>query len=452
MKQTPTFHRSTIASTASRIDVDAFDKSVEAFDDRQYLQSLHTLLDYINPELRAKYGNPEGNRFEIPHGSIVVNLAIEGGELKIEAPFLTVPEKGRIPLLRQIASLNINVLDLTVITLRDGKLFFEYRCPIELVQPHKIYFILDEICQTGDRYDDEFATKFGAGRIYEPRITPYDAATVDKVYDVIQLSCRECLSAVKDFENERKYGYAWNIIATTLLKVLYFAHPQGQLLNVLNKAVEEHDREDIPLPEVVVRGKEMILKLQQMTKEQLAEDLYFVETFVPGKRRSNLSNIQQNFQSTYEKVSAANDAGDYMAVSLMILYKFYEMYHFNNVQDDINALVTKAMEASSAKPWDEAAPILYAAMDKIMDGELEDDEDDEDDSPVDLEALGAQVAAAQAQAMQGMQQAMQGIDMAQLAQMQAQAMQGFDMEEYMKNMQRMMAAAMGNAPAEDEDK
>ena len=38
-----------------------------------------------------------------------------------------------------------------------------------------------------------------------------------------------------------------------------------------------------------------------MTQEELAEDLYFVETFIPNKRRSNLQNIQENFEDSYKR-------------------------------------------------------------------------------------------------------------------------------------------------------
>ena len=242
MKQTLTFNLSTITSTESKINIDAFDESLEAFENGDYLKAFHTLLDYVNPDLREKYGNSAGTEFNVPHGSIVVSIKIEDGQVNVMAPFLALPDKGRIPLLRQVAGLNFNDMDLAQIELRDEKLFFKYSCPLALAQPYKMYYVLEEICRTGDKYDDEFETKFGAVRIYEPKVTPFDAKTLDNVYEVIQLSCRECMDAVKGFEADRKYGFAWNVLDTTLLKILYYAHPQGQLLNDLNKAVREMDQ------------------------------------------------------------------------------------------------------------------------------------------------------------------------------------------------------------------
>ena len=371
MKQMLAFNVSTIASTQSKINVDAWDKSIDAFEKKEYYKSFEEFLNYVNPEFLSKYGNSKKTEFNIPHGSIVVNIKLEDDIMKVTAPFLSLPEKNATPLLRQVTALNFDNLNLAQIVFKeDGKLYFEYSTPIELTNPWKIYYIFDEICVVGDKYDDEFVTKFGAERIYEPKVTPYEAKTVDEVYNVIQQSCDECLENVKTFETDRKYGNAWNIIASTLYKISYYAHPQGQLLNDLEKAIGDHNREDIQLPEIVARSKAFIQKLKAMPKDKLAEDLYYVETFIPPKRRSNLENIKQNFQGSYDNVSKAIKADDYLYVCLVIPYKFYEMYYYNNVQDDVNAVVVDAMQRASSQPLHAAAPILYEAMDKIMNDDL----------------------------------------------------------------------------------
>lgn len=456
MKQTLTFNPSTIASTASKLNVEAFDVSVEAFENQEYLKSFYALLDYINGDFRTKYGNVQGSEFNIPHGSIVVNIKLDDEKLTITAPFVALPEKGRIPVLRQVAGLNFNAMDLAMIFLKGDQLYFEYSCPIQLINPYKIYYILEEICRTGDKYDDEFETKFDAKRIYEPKIQPYDDATLENIYNALQLSCKECLDAVKYFESSRKYGFVWNIVQTTLLKFMYFANPQGQLLNDMQKAIREMDREDIPLPEITAKGKAVVERLQKMTKEELAEDLYYAETFIPSKRRSNLQNIQENFEDCYKKVTSYLETGDNMTVCVMVTYKFYEMYYYNNLQDDVNNVVVKALQKSSALPWDQAAPILYQAMEAIMEDELDEEEDeeeddDEDDSTggFDMNAYMQNVQAMQQQVMQNMQQAMQGNNMQDYLQqvqvLQAQMASGqLSVEEYTAKVQELASKTFGN--------
>jgi hypothetical protein len=79
-----------------------------------------------------------------------------------------------------------------------------------------------------------------------------------------------------------------------------------------------------------------------------------------------LPNIQENFKSTYEKVVDYYAQKDYITAWIMILNKFYQMYFYNDVQEDINQIVKKALIASSWKPWETATPILYNTFDKIM--------------------------------------------------------------------------------------
>lgn len=447
MKQTLTFIPPVIASTESKINVEAFDVSVEAFENHEYLKSFYALLDYINSEFRTKYGNAQGNEFHIPHGSIIVNIKLDDEKLSITAPFVLLPEKGRIPLLRQVAGLNFNAMDLSMIYLRDNQLSFEYSCPLQLINPYKIYYILEEICRTGDKYDDEFETKFGAQRIYEPKITPYDAADTDRIYDALQLCCRECLEAVKYFEPSRKYGYIWNIIDTTMMKFMYFAQPQGQLLNDMQKAIRDMDREDMPLPDITAQGRAIIEKLQKMPKEELAESLYYVETFIPSKRRSNLQNIQENFEDNYKKVSGYMESGDYMTACVMMLYKFYEMYYYNNLQEDVNRVVADALQKGSAKPWEEAAPLLYKAMEAIMEDELEEyeEEEEEEDGSPDMNQYMQNIQAMQQQMMQ----AMQGNGMQDYIQkvqvLQQQMMSGqISAEEYTAKVQELATKNFGN--------
>lgn len=449
MKQTLTFIPPVIASTESKINVDAFDVSVEAFENQEYQKSFYALLDYINSEFRTKYGNEQGNEFHIPHGSIIVNIKLDKDKLSITAPFVSLPEKGRIPLLRQVAGLNFNAMDLSTIYLREDKLSFEYSCPIQLINPYKIYYILEEICRTGDKYDDEFETKFGAQRIYEPKITPYAPADVDRIYDSLQLCCQECLNAVKYFEPSRKYGYIWNIIDTSLMKFMYFANPQGQLLNDMQKAIRDMDRDDLPLPDIAAQGKAVIEKLQKMSKEELAESLYFVETFIPAKRRSNLQNIQENFEDSYKKITNYMESGDYMTACVMMLYKFYEMYYYNNLQEDVNKVVVKALQQGSAQPWEKAAPILYKAMEAIMEDELEDNDEETEEGSLDMNQYMQNIQAMQQQVMQNMQQMMQGNGMQDYMQqvqvLQQQMMSGqLSTEEYTQKVQELAAKTFGN--------
>lgn len=437
MKQTPIFVAPVLGSTQSTINTELYEQSVERYNEGKYLEAFHLLLDYLNPEFRTKYGNAEGTEFHIPHGSILVNIRLHDGRMLFSADFLEIPQKGRVAMLRQVADLNINQLMLPRFRKEGDRLKMEYECALAQGHPQKIFFVLRNMCHVGDRYDDEFCTKFGAARSYEPRITPYPPEETDRICEAVRQTCRETLAAVAEYDADRRYGYSWNVLDTAFYKIAYFAHPQGQLMNDLEKAVDDMDKE-LPVAELVAKGKAFLERLLAMPREEMARDLYFADTLVSAKRRSSLSNVQENLKDVYQEAAEAIQAENYERCVVRILYKFYEMYFYNDVQDDLNALVSRALERSGGKPMEEASEILYEAVDNIMEGELEVETDDLPDLPG--------MTAEAVQQIQQMASAMES-EIADMQTKMQEAMMRGDMAEYMRLatefQQKIMEQALG---------
>ena len=451
MKRTLPFIAPVKDSTQSAMQRDLYEKSIDLYGEDKYVEAFHTLLDHLNPEFRTKYGNAEGTEFHLPHGSIVVNVRIDDRMMYIDADFLNLPEKGRVAMLRQVADMNINRLLLPRFVKEGDRLKMEYHCLLSETHPHKIVTILQNICRVGDKYDDEFCTKFGATRCYEPKVTPYPAETVDRIYEAIQMLGKMTLEAVKEYNDQRRYGYSWNVLDTTFYQISYFAQPQGQLANDLDKAVNDMD-EELPVAELVMKGTAYLQKLLSMSKEQMAEDLYFVDTLVSIKGPSSLQNVQENMKDVYEEATAAMQNKDYERAAVRICYKFYEAYFYNDMQDDLNAIFVKALRESAEHSMEEAADILWTALDKVMDGEIEGDDQEGFFTGAMNSSMAQQMmeqAAASANAMQQkMAEAMGGNEVQALQQKMVEAMNRGDMAEYMRLagelQQKMMSGLFNN--------
>lgn len=395
------FVASVVDSTQSRVSREAYDRSIEQYEKKQYAAAFHLLLDYLNPEFRKKYGNEAGTEFHIPHGSIVVHLRMDGERLHIEADFLNLPEKGRVAMLRQVADMNINRLLLPRFVKEGERLKMEYSCLLSESHPYKIFGVLRNMCYVGDRYDDEFCTKFGATRCYEPKVTCYPADLSARVYGAIQTVGHTALAAVKEYDAQRRYGYSWNLLGTVFYQIAYFARPQGQLGNDLEKAVNDLD-EQLPVEELVARGRAFLEKLLAMPKEEMERDFYFVDMLVSMKGPSSLQNVQENMKEVYEEATEAMQAENYERAAVRIAYKFYEAYFYNDMQDDLNALMADALEKAADSPMEEAAKVLWTALDRIMDGEIEEDEEEEEDEDGEGEDVTMVIQKMQQQLMEAM--------------------------------------------------
>ena len=228
--------------------------------------------------------------------------------------------------------------------------------------------------------------------------------------------------------------------------------PQGQLANDLDKAVDDMD-EELPVAELVMKGMAFLEKLLAMPKEKLAEDLYFVDTLVSIKGPSSLQNVQENMKDVYEEATAAMQNKDFERAAVRICYKFYEAYFYNDMQDDLNAIFVKALREAADQPMEKAAETLWNALDKIMEGEIDEDDDEGffsgvmEGNPMAQQMM--EQAQAQAQAMQQkMAAAMGGGEIQELQQKMTEAMARGDMAEYMRLagelQQKMMSGFFNN--------
>lgn len=438
MKNAITYFEPVHSSTQSAFDAERYRQSVELYDNKQYTEALHTFLDSLNPKFRETYGNAEGTEFHIPHGSIVVDILLADDRLRIHADFMELPAKGSVAMLRQVAGLNTNQLLLPTFLLEDNKLTLDYTCPIQRSHPAKLYGVLRDICYIGDQYDDEFSAKFGATRLYTPNVRPYSTEEIDRLYDAIQTICRDALAAVKEYDSNRQGAYSWNILETAVYQILYTAAPQGQLLNELDKAIADLDR-DLPVNELNQKGVEVLKKLAATPKEELARSLYHVDTLISTKRRSSLRNVQDNLRDVYEQAEQAIQGGNFEAATVRMLYKFYEMYYYCDVQDDINNVAAKALAKASGLAWEEAADVLYDALDDIMEGNLEDTDFD----------FSAAIGEAAREMQENLQASMGDMQSAilEMQQKMAEALARGDMQEYMRlateMQQKVMQQAMG---------
>lgn len=176
MKQTFTFHPCPLPCNAGKIPASAPDVSIEAFENGQYQEALCALLDSIDKNLRNRQVPEAPNEFTIHHGPVTIYIRWDGEMLHIHAPFLELPDRNRLPLMRQAAILNFNDLDLARLCLEDNRLHFVYHCPLAFSHPRKVYQILEEICLVGSRYDYEFQKQFHAQRIISPHFIPYSVS------------------------------------------------------------------------------------------------------------------------------------------------------------------------------------------------------------------------------------------------------------------------------------
>ncbi len=359
------FHRTFAGSIKSNINVDIWDKVLNQYDTGKYAESIQECINYINPNAEKKFANIDRTEYNIPHGSIIVNIKITEIEFIVTAPFLNIEGAKQIPLLRQVAQLNFTPLTISRIELVDDQLYFKFSCLLNACEPYKIYDVLREICINADNYDDEFIEKFNAIRIQEPKIYAYSQEQKDISWNTLQLYIREAFDAYEQLENKRLTTYLWDALVITILKIDYFCAPQGAFRNEIEKTlIYLNSKEDYY--KRLSNGKEFLKKLQIIEKQKFESNLYKIDVFVPYKLRTTPEGIRAILKYAYETADKEIKAMDYIGATCTLEYGILNLFYNNNVEDEISEVLTMAMLHASAKPMPESSKILFDAVQKII--------------------------------------------------------------------------------------
>jgi hypothetical protein len=368
MNKLQSFKR-TLVPSKSKIQTDIWESVVELYEEKKYKESLLRLFDYVNQDIVSKTGNPDRSEFNIPHGSVVVNIKIEGEQLKVNVPFLKLSEKNTIPILRRIAEINFSPMVLATIVLEGDELVFKYTTSMHICEPWKMYYVFREICLNADNYDDEFIQKFSAIRLREPRVEHFPDAKKEEIWNTFQSLLSETKEYCEHYESKRQDGFLWDALLQLFMNIDYYIAPQGVMRTDIEEVVNFMQNSNYSLHEKNEKGRNYIKKLQQISHDELCSNLYISDLFIPIKYSASIENVKETFTKQFETAKKEMADSDYMGAALSIRYVFLYEFYYSYAPDNEVEIMTNALEQSSGKPWEEAAKTLWAAISQIMNGQ-----------------------------------------------------------------------------------
>jgi hypothetical protein len=362
----PTFDRTSLDSIHRPIDLDKWEKVLDLFYNGMSEEALIGIIDFIDSQLVQKTGNQDKSEFNIPHGSIIVQLKIDRQNFHVTVPFLKVPAANYIPLLRQVIQLNFRPLNLAEIVLENDQLVFKYTCPLEMCEPHKIYDVLKEICTYADLYDDEFIKKFGAAWIHKPVIRRFSREFINFAWQRIQLYLKEASAYIGLFQRKRLDLHCLQLLTITLLKIHYYIEPRGILGTNIEKTIALLQHGETPLADKLRKGMEFFKHLQNYNPDEFAKDLYAVDVFIPVKYSIDVEQIENYWQEVSGPVKKSIAARDYTAVVLTIQNAFFDLLYNYIVPFSARKTIIESLLNSNGKNWAQASSILGDALNAIM--------------------------------------------------------------------------------------
>ncbi len=365
MNNTPKFFPNLWGDLQGNLDTAKWTAVTTAWNEKKYLDSFYNLLDYINPNLRKKYGDASQTSFSVPHGSVVVNITLANDSVNIHCPMVDIAEANRIPLLRKAAEINFYPMVLAQMKLHTNQLSFYYSSTLNTCEPFKTYYALKEICITADRYDDEFKEKFKAKSLVEPKVHYPTTDEIDKAWENTNAIITETFEFIVYFDSQRWFGSSLDYLVMALKRIDLCVQIQGFLKSELERVNGELSNGKININDRTATGKKFLLQIQQAGKESFVKNLYHSETFIPVKWRTSNEQIKSSIQNAYNQVLKFHNEKSYIASVIEAHYCMYDLFYKNNMDHAINNILLGSLTNAAEKPWMEASAILLGGLQTI---------------------------------------------------------------------------------------
>ncbi len=365
MNVTPVFDRSFLAPSLSELNFDFWPTVTKTWEEKRYKDTIHAVLDYVKPNLSQRSLDPEKTKYAIPHGSIKVYLAITDTHLIVSAPFLKIPARSLLALMRQVAELNFGTMVLAQVNMRGDEMHFEYKCPVELCEPYKLYYLFDEICFQADSKDDEYIEKFGAQRIAALNVQRFTPEEIDMCYAKFRAYLEEGLAYQDYWEGKRIQGFAWDCQYLSLVKIDYMMRPQGILKSEIARAIRTLTGQ-AQMTEILSKTRATMQKMLEWDKEKFAESMYHGQQFVSDKSKMELPGVQNYFKNTHSNAKAEIDKTDYAGACLSLYMGFFGIIYYNNIPENVHQKIVDTLASNAQMGWKDAAINMWSQLDSIM--------------------------------------------------------------------------------------
>lgn len=360
MNNSPQFRKPLLESTEHRFHSEQLNQITDTFQEGKYLEAFIQTLNTIKPGAVDK--DVKSIDVTIPHGSVNIHIVANDKEYSITAPFLKVGDQGKLALLRQTAEINLRVLSLPQIELRDSELHYVYAAPIELSHPHKVYAVIQDICYNADYYDDMFIEKLHAVSLNEPQITEISADQKTAAWELFQTILKESLEYADYFEQKRRLDLVMCTLCTAVMNVDYTLQPQGFIRSDIEKTVTAMYDNSVQLSELVQRTKASVKKLLSLSQDTFNHSLYIPTFFVPLKPALDITSVESMFQGFQEQYKRSMANADYAEAAVGITWKIYDVLYRYTLPEDVKNKIHVALDAAANHPWQEAAKILMQAL------------------------------------------------------------------------------------------
>lgn len=309
-------------------------ESLDLYSQKDYLRSAEKFFLFIKED---KYDNVN---FEIKNKKIEFNFYQGSKQIKglidnekiIASAEIIILNNKNFELEKAILETNYN-LKFCKFSINKKRVFCELYLYTKNTNPISLYYALREIAIISDQYDDILMIDFNnVSPINISHITPLTEEELNTKIIFFRKWTSDLFNNIKKYEVSKYSGARAFLMLGYLYKIMYLLNPEGELLENLKKIINFYYSSSTEV-EIEKNAKmyEKILKISELSDEELKNSFYFVYSTFPDVPPTEPFEVISFLKQEVDKIHWYEDKNHNDIVLAITDYAVgYACYHFGN--------------------------------------------------------------------------------------------------------------------------
>ena len=360
MEKLPSFARPVKVKSSVAPDYEAWDRAVRAYDDKDYKRSIFETLKYINKNLLKGKNIRKDVSIKTSHGFVELEFFINDKEFKVYAKVAKIaPDTNKIALLRELVKKNFSSYDLVRLRLNKDLIELDYKSPLELCKPIKMYHIIKDIVHISEELSYIFIEKFGAKMVNESLKEELKAKELKRTLKQIELYLQEFAEFRDYFKENRLENYVWDITLITLYKISNLPNLNGAIKYEIYQEISKLYNGDIDFLERKESGEQFV---NNLSVDGLKKSLYRVNFVASSLRNGDKDEVTEYISAYTENLAKMNADGSRLALAYYSNAILLRLLWVFDLDDTYKEHIYKSLENASRREVDKVDKELYSAI------------------------------------------------------------------------------------------
>lgn len=359
------------------LDYELLEQATERFTAGEPLEAARLVFRHLFPDLAPDLSAP----FTFSQGSSRVTVRIDDGVCFVSVPMVRLPPGGAVAALRYVLSTINTSGQLFQGRLRGDDVSLEYGDKLIALHPSKLVEVLRRMPVVADQHDDWMERQFNATPLDRAPMEPLTSDELARAAGIWELHWNEVDELFKEALRKRSVWFLNEVTSFTLHRLRFALPLAGSLLPRLMEAAGTFNDAEVDARKRETTLAKFLKEMKAVTPDELGRNLGHVEHALSPHLDGTPARLAALIGPGHyrETIGKYRTSGYSIEAALAMIGTYHYLLATHAWPAEVAAALKAGLEASSGKPWREAAGILMDHATTLTGDDDDADDDDADD-------------------------------------------------------------------------